>query len=83
MDSFFVSAPGKVILFGEHAVVHEKVPLSLSLHHPQHLYLHEIPEEETYLVGSGRNLSFPPVLSPRPIYTTQRRLHSTDSTQLP
>jgi len=25
MDSFFISAPGKVILFGEHAVVHEKV----------------------------------------------------------
>ena len=24
-NSFFVSAPGKVILFGEHAVVHEKV----------------------------------------------------------
>src|SRR5262245_489406 len=26
--SFVVSAPGKVILFGEHAVVHEKVPSS-------------------------------------------------------
>ena len=23
-DAFFISAPGKVILFGEHAVVHEK-----------------------------------------------------------
>jgi mevalonate kinase len=30
MDSFFVSAPGKVILFGEHAVVHEKVWIPIS-----------------------------------------------------
>jgi hypothetical protein len=30
MDSFFVSAPGKVILFGEHAVVHEKVCIPIS-----------------------------------------------------
>jgi len=27
MNSFVVSSPGKVILFGEHAVVHEKVCL--------------------------------------------------------
>lgn len=30
MKSFFVAAPGKVILFGEHAVVHEKVCLCVS-----------------------------------------------------
>lgn len=27
---FLISAPGKVILFGEHAVVHKKVPVTLS-----------------------------------------------------
>lgn len=58
MPAFMVSAPGKVIVFGEHAVVHGKViPPSTSLY--SHLFLRTA---DTYSVRSRRPQS--PLQSP-------------------
>ena len=47
MPTFMVSAPGKVIVFGEHAVVHGKVCTSISSHFPHSL-------ADMFLVGRNR-----------------------------
>lgn len=59
MDSFFVSAPGKVILFGEHAVVHEKVDPKTA--------------QTNLTSGRNRHVRLPSLLPPRANPTRERR----------
>lgn len=47
MISFGISAPGKVILFGEHAVVYGKTAVAASLDRRTHLEFRELPPEES------------------------------------
>lgn len=49
MINFGISAPGKVILFGEHAVVHGKTAIAVSLGQRASLEFSELPSQESYV----------------------------------